>query len=217
VKPVICMVTDRRRAGVDALVWRVAAAARAGVDLVQIRERDLEAGPLTRLVEACVDAVRNTRTRILVNDRLDVARAAGAHGVHLRGDSMSAARVRAVSPPGFLIGRSIHSLQEAAPAAGEAAPDYLLFGTVFPTTSKPDAPAAGPDALRAVVRATTIPVLAIGGVTSETAATVARTHAAGVAAIGLFADVVDQTSMHRVVAAMQQAFDTSAGGSYHSQ
>jgi thiamine-phosphate diphosphorylase len=210
------MVTARRRVGAgdtDALVRQVGAAARAGVDLVQIRERDLDARPLTHLVEACVDAVRRTRTRILVNDRLDVARAAGAHGVHLRGDSVSAARVRAVVPRGFLIGRSIHSPQEAADASTEAAVDFLLFGTIFPTASKPGGTAAGPDALRDIVQSTTIPVLAIGGVTAETAAAVARTGAAGVAAIGLFTHAVDEESLHRAVAAVHEAFDTSPGGS----
>ena len=69
--------------------------------------------PLTRLVERCVEAVRGTRARVLVNDRVDVALAAGAHGVHLRGDSMPAARARIVAPPAFLVGRSVHSPEEA--------------------------------------------------------------------------------------------------------
>src|SRR5688572_7868800 len=93
VRPVACMITDRSRLGAgweDALVARVAAAARDGVDLVQVRERDLDARVLTRVVERCVAAVARTRTRVLVNDRVDVALAAGAHGVHLRGDSMPA-------------------------------------------------------------------------------------------------------------------------------
>src|SRR5688572_21057384 len=103
------MITDRRRfAGAeDALVQRVAAAAAAGVNLVQVRERDLDARDLTRLVARCVSAVQGTRARILVNDRLDVALAAGAHGVHLRGDSLPASRARALAPIGVLIGRSV--------------------------------------------------------------------------------------------------------------
>jgi thiamine-phosphate pyrophosphorylase len=111
------MVTDRQRLGADAedlLVDRVAAAARAGVHLVQVRERDLEGAALMQLVERCVVAVRSTFARVIVNDRLDVALAAGAHGVHLRSDSMPAGRVRAVVPRGFLIGRSVHAAGEAA-------------------------------------------------------------------------------------------------------
>src|SRR5688572_33485132 len=100
------MITDRRRlaGGEDALVQRVAAAAAAGVNLIQVRERDMAARDVSRLVARCVAAVRGTRTRILVNDRLDIALASGAHGVHLRGDSMPASRARALAPIGFLIG-----------------------------------------------------------------------------------------------------------------
>jgi thiamine-phosphate diphosphorylase len=215
VTPVICMITDRHRCGdaVEQVIHRVAAAARAGVHLVQVRERDLDARSLTSLVEACVDAVRDWPTRILVNDRLDVARAARAHGVHLRADSVAAARVRAVVPPGFLVGRSIHSLDEAKDAAAEAAVDYLLFGTVFPTASKAVAEPAGSAGLAAVVEATTIPVLAVGGVTADTAEAVGRSGAAGVAAIGLFTGDMDEEGMQRAVAAVKEAFDTSRAGS----
>ena len=124
--PLIYMITDRRRLGSgaeEALVRRVAAAARAGVHLVQIRERDLDGGPLMRLVARCVDAVRGTRTRVLVNDRLDVALAAGAHGVHLRGDSMPADRARRVAPAGFVIGRSVHAGGEAERVAADGGAD----------------------------------------------------------------------------------------------
>lgn len=207
-QPLLYMVTDRRRLGADAvdrLVPRVLAAARAGIHFVQIRESDLEGGPLTEVVERCVRAVASTTTRIIVNDRLDVALAAGAHGVHLRADSMPAARVRAIVPGGFLIGRSIHSPAEAA-AASRADVDYLIFGTVFQTSSKPDQEAAGARALADAVAATTVPVLAIGGVTRETAGLVARSGAAGVAAIGLFSDG-PQDQLPSIVAAVNQAFD----------
>jgi thiamine-phosphate diphosphorylase len=172
----------------DALVASVAAAARAGIDLVQVRERDLDGGALVRLVARCLDASRHTRTRVLVNDRVDVAMAAGAHGVHLRGDSMPAPRVRAVVPPGFLIGRSIHSREEAARVSAEGGLDYLMFGTVFSTTSKPDVMPAGVQSLIDVASASPLPVLAIGGITCETVRALERTGAAGIAAIGVFAD-----------------------------
>src|SRR6185436_4586745 len=84
VTPVMCLVTDRQQAGgADGVVARAAWAARAGVHLVQVRERDLEGRALTDLVVKCVAAVRGTRTRVVVNERFDVALAAGAHGVHL--------------------------------------------------------------------------------------------------------------------------------------
>jgi thiamine-phosphate pyrophosphorylase len=189
VGPVLCFVTDRRRFGLsseDALVNRVRAAAVAGVHLIQIRERDLDGGPLTRLVSACVNAVRGTCARVLVNDRFDVAVAAGAHGVHLRGDSFPASRVRACAPPGFLIGRSVHSVPDAVATADDDAVDYLIFGTVFESSSKPDRVAAGLHELSAVVCSTKIPVLAIGGMTSARIADVMRAGAAGVAGISMF-------------------------------
>ena len=207
------MITDRRRLGADGddrLVRRVGAAARAGVHLVQVRERDLDGGPLQRLVARCVAAVAGTRTRILVNDRLDVALAAGAHGVHLRGDSMAASRARAIVPAGFLIGRSVHALADVAAAMSGGGADYLLFGTVFATPSKPGQPAAGVAALAAVVEATPVPILAVGGVSKETAGRVAQAGAAGVAAIGLFAGGSDEI-LQVAVSEVNMAFDTPAG------
>ena len=188
-QPVVCMITDRRRfPAEDALVQRVAAVAAAGVTLVQVREQDMEARDLSRLVARCVTAVRNTRTRILVNDRLDVALTSGAHGVHLRGDSIRASRARALAPIGFVIGRSVHTVDEAITAHAEGGVDYLLFGAVFATASKPGQPPAGVQALADVVRATPLPVLAVGGISSDTAPQLAGTGCAGFAAIGWFAD-----------------------------
>ena len=184
------MITDRRRYGPaweDLLVTRIAAAARAGVHLLQVRERDLDAADLLRLVRRCLDAVRRTRARVLVNDRLDVALAAGAHGVHLRGDSMPAPRVRAITGAGFLIGRSIHSTADATAAAAAGGLDYLLFGTVFATASKPGRPAAGLDALREAAQATRLPVLAVGGMSRERWPEARAAGAAGFAAIAGFA------------------------------
>ena len=187
---IACMITDRRRLADsdDALVERVAAAAAAGVDLVQVRERDMEGRDLSRLVARCLDAVRGTRTRILVNDRLDVALTAGAHGVHLRSDSMPASRARSLAPIGFLIGRSVHSLAEAVTASEGGGLDYLLFGTVFATASKPGQAPAGVNALAEISASLRLPVLGVGGITRQTAAQLEETGCAGFAAIGWFAD-----------------------------
>ena len=185
----VCLITDRRRFGPSwetALVERVRAAARAGVHLVQIRERDLDGGPLTRLVASCVEAVRGTQTRVIVNDRFDVALAAGAHGVHLRADSFAAPRVRARAPSPFLIGRSVHSGADAVAASEAGAVDYLIFGSVFETSSKPGRAPAGLAALAGVAAATRIPVLAVGGITAERIGDVMAAGASGVAAISMF-------------------------------
>lgn len=211
-RPVVCMISDRRRfpeAGpgqaADALVAAVAAAARAGIDLVQVRERDLDGGALVRLVARCLDASRHTHTRVLVNDRVDVAMAAGAHGVHLRGDSVPAPRVRALVPPGFLIGRSIHSREEAERVSAEGGVDYLIFGAVFSTPSKPGVAAAGIQALADVVDASPLPVLAVGGITLETARGLGRTGAAGLAAIGVFTDTA-AGELPRTIAELTRTF-----------
>jgi len=208
-QPVVCMITASAGATTDdaALVARVAAAARAGVHLIQIRQPDRDARPLVRLVERAVAAVRGTSARVLVNDRVDVAIAAGAHGVHLRGDSMPAARVRTMAPPGFVIGRSVHSPAEAGSVTSDGSVDYLLVGTIFPTASKPGATAAGLRMLAAACQATSVPVLAVGGIQVERLTGVAEAGAAGVAAIGLFAEPsVD--AMKTIVERVALAFDT---------
>lgn len=177
----ICLVTDRRRSDP---VAQARAAAAAGVDLIQVRERDLDGGPLAALVRAVLAAVRGSSTRVVVNDRLDVALACGADGVHLRADSIPVADARRARAVGFLVGRSVHGPEEAAAADGA---DYLIAGTVFPTDSKPGAAShLGEDGLRRVVAAARAPVLAIGGISVDTSSVVAKTGAAGIAAIGLF-------------------------------
>jgi thiamine-phosphate pyrophosphorylase len=202
------MVSDRRRfgdRGEDELVRAVGAAASAGIDLIQVRERDLEGRALTQLVARCVEAVRRTRARVLVNDRIDVALAAGAHGVHLRGDSMPAPRLRGLVPQGFLVGRSVHGVEEAVRVSGDGGLDYLLYGTVFSTASKPGHPPAGADAVAAVSASTLLPVLAIGGVTLDTVGRLADTGAAGFAAIGLFADAAPD-KLPDIIAQAARAF-----------
>jgi thiamine-phosphate pyrophosphorylase len=189
----LCLVTDRRRltsadtSAADAgrcLVEQARHAVEAGIDLIQLRERDLGARDLAALTRELLAVTRSTPTRLLVNDRLDVALACGADGVHLRGDSIAVAAARRIAPDGFLIGRSVHSVDEAVEAAGA---DYVIAGTVFPTVSKPSAPThLGVDGLRAIVRALAAPVLAIGGIGEKECDAVAEAGAAGVAAIGMF-------------------------------
>jgi len=193
----ICLVTDRRRlvaggARPDAmfacLVAQVRNAVDAGVDIVQVRERDLEGGALAALVTSLLAVTRGTRTRLIVNDRLDVALACAADGVHLRGDSVPVQAARRLAPSGFLIGRSVHAAGEAVDAGAGA--DYLIAGTVFLSASKaPGAPLLGIEGLRSIVNAVGVPVLAIGGMSGERIAQAAAAGAAGIAAIGLFSGV----------------------------
>jgi len=204
------MITDRGRLGRDAetaLVRRISVAARAGIHLIQIRERDMADGALMALLARAVDAVRGTRARVLVNDRVDIALAAGAHGVHLRGDSAPAVRVRAITPPAFLVGRSVHSADEISRAVDEACVDYLVYGTVFDTASKPGVVATGVAGLsEAVEIAGRMPVLAVGGMTKETVGQLAATGCAGFAAIGAFADG-PESDLAATVASLLRAWE----------
>jgi thiamine-phosphate diphosphorylase len=203
--PIICLVTGNR-GGASSIVDLIAAAATAGVDMVQIRERDLDDHALLDLTSSAVAAARGTACRIVVNERVDIALAGGASGVHLRGNSFAAARVRGIVPEGFLIGRSVHGVAEAKAIASEQACDYIVFGTVFSSASKPAGhTVAGLDALKAVCDAVTLPVLAIGGIAPGNAREVARAGASGIAAISLFESV---QSLPSTVGALRRAFDT---------
>ena len=123
---------------------------------------------------------------------------------------MPAGRVRDMVPARFLIGRSVHSPEEAAQATADGSVDYLVFGTVFPTLSKPGASVAGLAPLRAASGMTRVPVLAVGGLTPERMTAVASAGAAGVAAIRLFSDPpID--ALKKAVEDVTLSFDTPGG------
>jgi thiamine-phosphate diphosphorylase len=222
---IIHLITDRRRlAGgtVDAAAARpclsnqIRHAIDAAVDVVQIRERDLDGRELSSLVRAAVVLTRGTRTRVVVNDRVDVALACAADGVHLRAESVPAAAVRAIAPVGFLVGRSVHSPGAAGDAAVGA--DYLIAGTVWATDSKPaNHPLIGVAGLEAIVCAVDVPVLAVGGVSLDRARDAAAAGAAGIAAIGLFIDPsrpgCRATDLRERVALLRRSFDTGESSS----
>jgi thiamine-phosphate diphosphorylase len=188
--PAICLVTDRRRlpsAGIGrdellSLERFLDEAIEAGVDLIQIREPDLGAGVLAAFVRRTVRRAERTATRVLVNDRADVAFAAGAAGVHVRADGPAIARLRGWAPH-WILGRSAHA-GDAAASCGDA--DYVVFGPVFSTRSKPAAVPAGLEALAAFAGGAGRPVFAIGGITPARAAACCRHGAAGIAAIDVF-------------------------------
>jgi thiamine-phosphate pyrophosphorylase len=199
----ICLVTDRRR---RPPVEQAAEAVDAGVDVIQVRERDLETKELADLVSHIVRIARRSPTRVVVNDRLDVAVACEAHGVHLRGDSVPPALARSLAPPGFLIGRSVHELQEAMAVAPHV--DYVIAGTVFPTSSKPGrTELLGVSGLASISAAVRTPVLAIGGITVEHAGEVSAAGAAGIAAVSLFTDV--ERPIKEVIRALRARFNIS--------
>ena len=181
---------------------RAAWAGAAGVDWIQIREKDMATRSLLHLVRGVAAEIgtHGAATRIIVNDRLDVALAAGAAGVHLGGQSLPVKDVagwkgQGCAPAGFLIGASCHS-PEAARAAENDGADYVIFGPVFSTPSKlAYGPPLGTESLAKVCREIRIPVLAIGGITLENARACLEAGAAGLAAIRLFQEAVDLESV----------------------
>lgn len=149
--------------------------------MIQIRERDLPARELLELTRCALDVTAGRPARILVNDRVDVALAAGAHGAHLRSHAITGVEWRRLVPPGFILTLACHSLQEVRQVEGV---DFVLFSPVFFSPGKGQP--AGLDVLREAAAATRVPVLALGGVTAENAPACINAGAAGIAAIRLF-------------------------------
>lgn len=219
--PILCYVTDRLgletaegSAAIPALLQKIQELILAGVDWVQIREKDLPAKELSSLtrealrykVAPLVSAAR--RPRILVNDRLDVALAEQTDGVHLSEKSLPPADVRSLlhavagtqkTKQDFLVGVSCHSV-EAARVAADAKADYIFFGPIFGTPSK--AQYGAPQGLRRleeICHAVNIPVIAIGGITVENAGACVAAGAKGVAAIRLFQGAEDPKGIVRAL------------------
>lgn len=180
-------ITDRRSAGgAGPLLGYIERAIADGVDRIQIREKDLSARDLYDLTRRALLLAAGTGTRILINGRVDIALAAGAHGVHLPSDSISPDRVRAITSRGFEIGVSTHSRGEILAAQQEGA-DFVVFGPVFDPLSKASySTSTGLDGLQESVRDAGIPVYALGGITPQNAFVCIEAGAAGIAGISLF-------------------------------
>ena len=176
-------ITDRKAlGGTEALMRAIERAVMEGVDWVQVREKDLSARELGELVRRVKDAGKNAYST-LVNDRVDVALACGADGVHLRADSIAPSRLRAFTPAGFLIGVSCHSAAEVRRAGDEGA-DFAVLGPIFASPGK--AATLGLRALHEAAHSAALPVLALGGVNHENTEACRRAGAAGIAGIRIF-------------------------------
>ena len=203
--PIIYPITSGATRTPDVILPLVEAAVAAKVPLFQIREKLLPARVLYEITERAVEITCGSDTRLLVNDRSDIARAAGADGVHLTSKSLRAEVVRKIYGPEFLIGVSTHSLDEAR-AARTGGADFVVFGPVFETESKREFGA--PQGLNRLEEVTGelrgFPVVAIGGITLDNARACFEAGASGVAAIRLLNDT---TRMASIVEAIRSVYE----------
>jgi thiamine-phosphate pyrophosphorylase len=192
-RPIVYPITSGRTTIPDVLRF-LQAVVTAQLPLVQIREKSLSARALYELTARAVEITRGSKTRLLVNDRVDIALAAGVDGVHLTSRSLPADVVRDICGPDFLIGVSTHSLAEVR-AARKAGADFVVFGPIFDTESKRAfGEPQGLDKLREVAKAVgEFPVLAIGGITRENLAACVDAGASGIAGISLFEHLGDDS------------------------
>lgn len=182
-------ITDRNMlSGVESLLEAVARQLAEGIDMIQIREKDLATRALVDLVSRALMLPNPRATKLLVNSRTDVALACGAHGVHLPSDSVSPGRVRGIVPSGFLIGVSCHEVDEVRAAEREGA-DFVVYSPVFRPLSKTiTGPLKGLASLREACQAVRMPVYALGGIDTTNAPLCIEAGAAGIAGITLFQD-----------------------------
>lgn len=206
----IHLVTDRKQTRGD-LTQAISAALRGGTDRAQLREKS---GPAMRLYE---DAMKTIPTAaelgagVLINDRIDVALAAGADGVHLAGKSLPPEAARAIIPDWMLLGVSVHGLDEARKAVAAGA-DYVTFGHVYPTSSKPGMAPRGVRDLARIVESVDVPVLAIGGIDASNVREVLETGASGIAVISAILAAKDPEAAAR---RLREAADDSPSQPRH--
>ena len=194
-------ITDDLRDGTAGLVQRAQAAARGGATMIQLRLKDADARALVEVARALVGALPRS-VPVIVNDRLDVAMASGAAGVHVGPDDIPAAAVRRLVPPGFIIGASVGSDLEVGLSRDA---DYVGIGPVFETASKLDAGRAiGPVAFARLARSCRVPAVAIGGIDAKSAPSVMIAGAAGVAVIRAVMGAKDPEAAARAIRAAMQ-------------
>ena len=181
--PPLYVVTDRHQTGEDRLLRILGDIIPEQGMMVQIRERDLGSRELLRFVEAVHRLAHSFRVPCLINDRVDLVLATQAAGVHLRSDSMPTKEARKCLGTGYLIGKSVHSAEEALQSEKEGA-DFVVLGPVYETPSKRQyGPPLGVPVIREASRHCTIPVYAIGGMTPSRVENVMASGAAGVAVV----------------------------------
>lgn len=200
-EPLVYLITDRHqlaRQDAGALIGFIEEAFRAGVDMVQIREKDLSAREVMELARAAAPISRQFGAALLINDRADIAACAGA-GVHLTARSIRADIIRRTFGPDILIGASTHSIEELQEAQSCGA-DFVVFGPVFETQSKKAyGEPVGLDALREATKLAQIPVLALGGINLDNFSEALAAGARGIAGISMFARADDLGGLVRAI------------------
>jgi thiamine-phosphate pyrophosphorylase len=202
--PCLTLITDRRLCQRLSLEEAVARAVAGGVNVVQLREKDLAAAQLVPLADR-LRAITQGKALLIVNGHLDVALLCAADGVHLPERGPSVAATRRLAGDGFIIGRSVHSVEEAVKAQEEGA-DYVQVGAIFPSRSHAGLPPAGPALLKSVAARVTIPILAVGGITAENVGQVMQAGARGAAVISAILDSpLPAAAARRLAEAMVEA------------
>ena len=214
-QPLLCLVTDRTLGEEATMVDRIAAAVAGGVDMVQLREKDLPGGRLLELAREIVSSVEN-RPLLMVNDRADVALAAGAAGVQLGEEGLPVSTAREILGPHRLVGRSVHSVEGAVEAASQGA-DMLIVGTMFQTRSHPGAAAVGPVLLSQISQRCNVPMIGIGGINTTNLGEVLSAGACGVAVISSILTATDPEEAARELKQAMLAEWTESSALAHGQ
>jgi thiamine-phosphate pyrophosphorylase len=208
--PTLYVILDRVAARGRDLDEILAATIEGGCRMVQLREKEWPSGRLLPLAERLGGRCRRAGVTFIVNDRVDLAVAVGADGVHLGQDDLPPRAARPLLRPGMILGRSTHTLVQATRARDEAV-DYLAVGSMFETATKPDFELAGPDLLRRIRPLTRQPLVGIGGITHANVGDVIRAGADGVAVISaVCGDPDPAAATRRLLAAIREARDLTA-------
>jgi thiamine-phosphate pyrophosphorylase len=205
--PSLYVILDRAAARARELEAILDGALAGGCRMIQLREKEWPSGRLLSLAERLRERCRRAGATFIVNDRVDLAVAVGADGVHLGQDDLPPRVARLLLRPGMILGRSTHSLAQAREARDDGA-GYIAVGAMFPTTTKPDFQLVGPELVRTIRPETTLPLIGIGGITPDNAGAVIRAGADGVAVISAVCGAADPAAAtHRFLAAIHAARD----------
>ena len=194
--PRLYVVLDRVAARGRSLDDLLAAVIDGGCRMVQLRDKELPSGRLRPIAERLIARARRAGVTFVVNDRVDLAVAVGADGVHLGQDDLPAGLARPLLRPGMILGISTHDVAQAR-AARDAGADYVAVGAMFATTTKPDFQLVGPDLVRKLRPDLGVPLVGIGGITHENVAEVIRAGADGVAVISAVCGAADPAAATR--------------------